>query len=109
MTIHKGDIVIVPFPFTDLSNTKIRPAIAVTDQMRKDVVLCQITSKSATDTHSVELTDADMSSGRLERDSLVRVNKLFTIQASEILKVIGSVNPVKLEQINTHLIHMFRN
>jgi mRNA interferase MazF len=45
----KGDIVIIPFPFTDLSNSKKRPAFVVADLTGDDIIVCQITSKSKSD------------------------------------------------------------
>lgn len=45
----KGDVVIIPFPFSDLSNSKKRPAFVVTDLAGDDIIVCQITSKSKSD------------------------------------------------------------
>ena len=42
----KGDIVVVPFPFSDLTNSKRRPALVITELTGDDVILCQITSKN---------------------------------------------------------------
>ncbi len=42
----KGDIVVIPFPFSDLSGRKKRPALVIADLVGEDIVLCQITSKS---------------------------------------------------------------
>ena len=41
-----GDVVLTPFPFTDLSQTKIRPAVVLADVGMQDWVLCEITSSS---------------------------------------------------------------
>ena len=41
----KGDIVVLPFPFSDLSASKRRPALVLADLQGDDIILCQITSK----------------------------------------------------------------
>lgn len=52
----KGDVVVIPFPFSDLSDTKRRPALVLADLAGKDIVLCQITSQqSEKDKYSIEL------------------------------------------------------
>lgn len=44
----KGDVVVIPFPFTDLSGTKRRPALVLADLPGDDIILCQITSQQTT-------------------------------------------------------------
>ena len=74
----KGDVVVVPFPFSDLSASKRRPALIVATLTGDDVILCQITSKNVSDTYAVPLTSADFVSGTLHQDSNIRPNRLFT-------------------------------
>jgi len=50
-------VVLLPFPFSDLSNQKLRPALVLADAGRDDWVLCQITSKSYADDRAIELLD----------------------------------------------------
>ncbi len=54
----KGDVVVVPFPFSDLSASKRRPAL-VAALKGNDAILCQITSQAKLDDHSIVLADAD--------------------------------------------------
>ena len=49
----RGDVVIVPFPFSDLTQTKRRPALVVANLPGEDLILCQITSKSVMDEYAV--------------------------------------------------------
>ncbi|KXS44807.1 MAG: hypothetical protein AWU58_1123 [Methanohalophilus sp. T328-1] len=105
--IYKGSIVIIPFPFTDNNNTKLRPAIAVSDQMRRDVILCQITSRKPADNCAVYVSDSDLFEGSLRQGSWVRVNKIFTMDSSNVLKIIGNVHLYKQKEIQNDLLKLF--
>jgi mRNA interferase MazF len=72
-----GDVVLIAFPHSDLSKSKRRPALVVTDVGRGDYVLCQITSKPYDDPHALSLSEVDFSDGGLRRESFVRVGKLL--------------------------------
>jgi mRNA interferase MazF len=62
-TPSAGDVVLMPFPYSDLSKSKRRPALVVADVSRGDFVLCQITSKPYDDSHALSLIEADFSDG----------------------------------------------
>jgi len=57
-----GDVVLVPFPFSDLSQTKVRPAVCLADAGRGDWILCQVTNNSYGDTAAVQLDAPDFAS-----------------------------------------------
>ena len=59
----KGDVVVIPFPFSDLSGSKRRPALVLSDLPGDDILLCQITSQSTKDIHAVALNLNDFASG----------------------------------------------
>ncbi len=63
----KGDLVVVPFPFSDLSASKKRPALVMATLTGDDVILCQITSQAVADGYAVPLTDRDCTSKRRMR------------------------------------------
>lgn len=75
-TFIKGDVVVVPFPFSDLSNSKRRPALVIANSTANDIILCKITSKNTTDSYGITITEKDFSSGSLSQISNVRPNKL---------------------------------
>ena len=52
-----GAVVLVRFPFSDLTSTKLRPAVTLANAGRGDAVLCQVTSRPYADAQAVELTD----------------------------------------------------
>lgn len=62
----KGDVVVIPFPFSDLSQSKRRPALVIAPLDGNDVILCQITSKITKDTYAISIEDTDFTSGGLE-------------------------------------------
>ncbi len=94
-----GTVVLVRFPFSDLSRSKLRPAVVLADTGRSDWVLCQITSQPYTDPLAVEVTNADLSSGSFRKDSYARPGKLFTANATIMSKQIGELKTERLEEI----------
>ncbi|MFH0991869.1 MAG: type II toxin-antitoxin system PemK/MazF family toxin [bacterium] len=95
----KGDGVTLPFPFSDLSTVKRRPALVISDPLGEDVILCQITA-SRSDIYSVELKRIDFAIGSLTQDpSYARPNKLFTAESRIIEKKIGTIIPGKYREV----------
>jgi len=77
-------VILVRFPFSDLSQSKLRPAVVLADCGRGDWLLCQITSNPYSDPRAIRLTDADFQSGSLHKVSFSRPAKLFTAHQSLI-------------------------
>src|SRR5262245_23077734 len=102
----KGDVVVVPFPFSDLSAAKKRPALVVAALTGNDVILCQITSQAVADRYTVPLTDHDFTSGGLRQASNVRPNRLFTAESSIILYRAGAINAAKMQEVLTTLVQI---
>ncbi len=65
----KGDVVVLPFPYSDLSSAKKRPALILQILEGEDIILCQITSKQRYDKYSIDLKAADFKQGKLNLDS----------------------------------------
>lgn len=86
-----GAVVLVPFPFSDLSQSKLRPAVVLADAGRGDWILCQVTSNAYADPNAVELTSADFSVGSLSATSYARPGKVFTANRSLIVSEVGSL------------------
>lgn len=87
----RGDIVVVPFPFSDLSNAKRRPALVLAQTEHDDLILCQITSQFNFDIFSIELSEGQIVGGTLTKKSYIRPNKLFTADHKLILYKIGTL------------------
>lgn len=106
--ISEGDIVVIPFPFSNLVGQKRRPALVLASFGGDDIILCQITSSARFDAHSVPLRRADFSSGSLPVDSMIRPTKLFTADKSLILYVTGTVNKTIMNSIKSELKDIFK-
>ena len=103
----KGDVVIVPFPFSDLSQTKRRPALVLATLRGDDLILCQITSRSVSDGYAIVIETTDFSSGSLNQSSNIRPNRLFTADRQLILRKAGELKPEKLDQAIARLVELF--
>jgi len=95
----KGDIVIIPFPFSDLSGSKRRPAFVITELGGDDVLLCQITSKAGKDRYSINLVSSDFHEGGLLLSSNIRPNKIFTADKSIIIRRAGTVKTAIVDKV----------
>ena len=103
-----GAVVLVPFPFSDLSQTKLRPAVALTDAGRGDWILCQITSNPYGDPHAVELTESSFATGSLRVASFARPGKLFTANRELMVAQVGTLKEEPLARIVEAVIGILR-
>jgi len=87
----RGDIVVIPFPFSDLSGSKRRPAFVLADLPGSDIILCQITSRFRKDKFSIRLSQNDFSNGGLPVLSYVRPNRIFTADKNIIVRKAGTL------------------
>jgi mRNA interferase MazF len=104
----KGEVVVVPFPFSDLSQAKRRPALVVAELTGDDLILCQITSQSVKDSYAIVLVDDDFSSGGLKQSSHARPNRLFTAYSHIVLYSVGRLKSDKLDQVIEGIIEILR-
>lgn len=102
----KGDIVVIPFPFSDLSRNKKRPAFVIKDLSDNDILLCQITSKPNKDRFSIPLLKSDFKTGELPVDSNIRVSKMFTADKKIILRKAGTVKENYCDQIIDEIVKL---
>ncbi len=100
----KGDVVIVPFPFSDLVGAKRRPALVLAELDGEDRILCQITSQQFVDRYAVPLIDADFEEGSLRKKSNIRPNRLFTADRRIILYKAGHLKSNKIGAVLKNII-----
>lgn len=104
-----GTVVLVRFPFSDLSQTKLRPALVLADAGRGDFVLCQITSTPYGDPAAIPLQLTDFETGGLRLVSYARPAKLFTASSALISAHVGTVSRQALERIVEATVRLLRS
>jgi mRNA interferase MazF len=100
----KGDVIILPFPFSDLSASKKRPALVCATLYGDDLILCQITSEARFDAYSIPLEASDFIFGKLGLPSMIRPNRLFTADKSIICYQIGRLTKEKIKDVTEAII-----
>ena len=99
VTPAAGAVVLVPFPFSDLSQAKLRPAVVLAAAGRGDWILCQITSNPYGDARAVALDDTSFVTGSLRVASYARPGKLFTANRDLIVAQVGRLKAELFQQI----------
>jgi mRNA interferase MazF len=107
INVRQRDIVLVAFPFSDLSQSKKRPAVIISNReynsKNEDVICCAITSNVRSYCNSIELHQGDLESGHLTMQSLIKPAKLFTLDKSVIIKSLARLNVKKSKEVVSHL------
>ena len=104
----KGDIVVVPFPFSDLTQSKRRPAFVIAPLKGDDVILCQITSQNVKDDYAIKLKENDFEEGSLHTESNIRPNRIFTADKNIILYKAGRLKIQKMGQVIGKIVEIIR-
>lgn len=104
----KGDVVVIPFPFTDLSGAKRRPAFVVAPLTGDDVILCMITGQSKSDGYSIPLLLSDFTTGTIKHNSAIRPNRLFTADSNRVVKKAGHVSNTKAKEVIDKIIDIIK-
>ena len=103
ISYEQGEIVLAPFPFTDLSTVKQRPLLILSNNKynskTEDLITCGITSNPRDTEFSVIISNTDLISGQIPLESRIKVDKLFTLNQKIIKKKIGMVKKEILEQV----------
>lgn len=106
VTPTTGEVVLVPFPFSDLSQSKVRPAVCLANAGRGDWILCQITSNAYGDPVAESLDVTDFTTGSLSVSSFARPGKLFTAHGGLMYRSIGKLTPAAFERVLSAVIRM---
>lgn len=104
----KGDVVVIPFPFSDLTQAKRRPALVLSVLAGDDLILCQITSQQVSDQYAIPIEGADFETGSLRQRSNIRPNRVFTADRHIVLYRIGHVRAEATEEVITRIVEILR-
>lgn len=108
VTPAAGAVVLVRFPFSDLSQTKLRPAVVRADAGRGDWVLCQVPSKPYGDSRAIKLEDTSFAAGSLRVESYARPGKLFTANRDLIVSEVATLKSQSLKQVADAVVDFLR-
>ena len=107
----KGKIVLVPFPFTDLTSRKLRPALVLYEG-KSDVVVAFISSKIPSKPSRLEVVidreNKKFSDTGLKVSSVIRLDKVATVLKTMIIGEIGSVGPELRNEINSRITELYK-
>src|SRR3989339_447818 len=98
MSYKRGDILIVNFPYTDLTNTKKRPAVVVKDLEGQNIILCQMSTKKHTLSKYEVLVRRSDCIGNIRFDSFVFTDIIATLHKGVIFEKIGSINDMSVKK-----------
>ncbi len=105
--LEQGDILLIPIPYTDLSSTKRRPVIVISNnaynQKTADIVVVAMTSNPQFVDYSFTINPSDLVKGQLNRPGQVRVDKIYALSQSIVVKTFGRVNSQTLDRIRNML------
>jgi mRNA interferase MazF len=99
---------LVRFPFSDLSQTKLRPAVVLADAGRGDWILCQVTSKLYGDARAIKLEDTSFATGSLRVTSYARPGKLFTANRDLIVAEVATLKSQSLKRVVNAVVGLLR-
>ncbi|MEH2419293.1 type II toxin-antitoxin system PemK/MazF family toxin [Nostoc sp.] len=106
--LTKGDVISIPFPFSDASATKRRPALVIAESDSNNIMVCPITSKAGRD-YEIELEDQDFRVGKLNLSPCyIRPNIIATIDKSNVIRFIGKLKDEKINEVITAIIEILQ-
>ncbi len=101
----KGDIVLITFPFTDLSGSKLRPAVVLADK-NLDFTVCFITTQTGWQEPTDVVLTPNIING-LRKQSLIRTSKIATLDKSLAKGLLGRLGSAELTELNSKLKILF--
>ena len=105
----KGDIVIIPFPFSDLTQNKRRPALIISVLNGDDIILTQITSQNVKDNYAIQIEDKNFKVVELKQATNIRPNCIFAADRHIILYKAASLKDKKFNEVLDRLIEIIKN
>ena len=103
LKLSQRDIILIPFPFSDLAGSKVRPALVISNDIYNegslDAVVVALTSNTSRSLYKVVITHSDLERGRLPVVSAVRCDKPFSVLRSKTLKVQGRLSEEKFKAV----------
>jgi len=101
--LKQREMVLIPIPYSDLKSKKRRPVIVISNnlynQKTEDIVVVAVTSNIETKEYTLLITQNDMDEGNLPRDSMIRVDKIYSLSQLIVVKRLGKIKEATFESI----------
>ncbi|MBI4149242.1 type II toxin-antitoxin system PemK/MazF family toxin [Candidatus Woesearchaeota archaeon] len=108
MKVSQKDLVLLPYPFTDLERKKVRPALVISNDAcntrSADCMMVPLTTVMNDDPYSVIIEQKDLCSGTLIKQSRIRADKVFTVEKNKIIMKIGVLSDNVFDKIRLEII-----
>lgn len=102
-SLSTGQVVLIKFPFSDLTNQKLRPCLIIGVAEFDDIIVCQITSRSYSSKIAIPLKTSDFTKGEIALDSFIRPDKIATLDKKLVLRILGTLRTKKRQEIKKEL------
>ena len=103
----KGTIILVPFPFTDLSNSKVRPALIISNNLRGDDIIVVFISSTSAHLGKYDVAVKASKQNGLKKDSRIKCSKIATLDKKIILGELGNMTSDEEKKIDSKLKTLF--
>jgi mRNA interferase MazF len=111
MNFQQKEIVLLPYPFSDQKESKVRPAVIISNnnfnKKSEDCVMLPLTSVIKEVPYSILISQEDLSSGKLLKPSRIRIDKIFTINQNLARMKIGIINTDVFKKIKSEIFKIF--
>jgi mRNA-degrading endonuclease toxin of MazEF toxin-antitoxin module len=97
--MNTGTIVLIPFPFAELINIKVRPALVVTTTNDKyeDLILCAISSVIPPKANLFEMILQPNKTNNLRMSSVIKIDRIVTLKKEDVITQLGTLQPLELD------------
>lgn len=110
IVFNQGDILIVPFPFSDLTSVRQRPVLVLSkkeyNEKYEDIITCGITSNLKDSKYSVLIDTSDLIEGSIPVKSRIKIDKLFTLEQSIIIKKMGRISKETFGRVRKEFVNL---
>ena len=107
MNLNQKDIILLPYPFTDLEGSKVRPAVVISNnnfnRKSEDIIAIPLTTVLKDEPHSVLIYQENLSSGKLLKPSRIRADKIFTVYKNLAVMKIGVINEKTFRELKSKI------
>lgn len=107
---NQGDILLIPIPFTDLSSSKRRPVLVISNteynEKTEDIIVAAITSNIEEKDYSIVFKSSDMLKGNIKVDSCIRADKIYTLSKTIVVKKFGRVKKQVIDKVKEKIVYL---